>query len=124
MNSAILYITGAVCIGMAIFHLNFSKIFAWKTQLDKLSRVNRSIMIVMNYCLILLFILMAMFALYYQNELLDTTLGNAILLCFSLFWAARFLMQFIYFSVKHPLSILLALVFLILALGFLLPVLI
>jgi hypothetical protein len=78
---------------------------------------------VMNWCLIILFLTMAMFAFYFHNELLSSLLGNALLVSFGLFWLARFILQFVFFSMKHVLSKVLSLVFLVLSLGFILPVL-
>jgi hypothetical protein len=95
-----------------IFHLFFWRIFHWREDLENLSSVNRSIMQVLNLCLIFLFFVMAYACLFQSQEMLSTGLGRTLMVSLSLFWFLRAIEQVIFFGTKNAVSLGFILVFL------------
>lgn len=83
---------------LVIFHISFWKLemFNWKEELKKMSAVNSSIMQMFNVACIISIATMAYLTFFHAEELLTTSLGRAILGCFSIFWLARLAEQFIW----------------------------
>ncbi|EMK00533.1 MULTISPECIES: hypothetical protein [unclassified Leptospira] len=111
MDSEILIRSGAVFnLGFAVFHLFFWKLFEWKKESKRMSRANYAIIQIFNLCLILVFIAMGWISWFHSGELLGSALGKTVIFFFGLFWAARFLEQFIFLRVNrvmvHVLSVL------------------
>ncbi len=93
-----LLIGGAFNLFFALFHIGFWKLFKWKTELPKLSFINRGVMEVMNLCLIFLFLAGAFLMFFYRGELFATSLGSAVLIFWALFWFFRTIEQFVFFG--------------------------
>jgi hypothetical protein len=89
---------------LVIFHLLFWHIFDWNKELRSLSPVNRSIMPVINLSLTFVFVIFAYLSLRHTEEILNSPLGNSLLLFMALFWLARSLMQITFFKLRHWLS--------------------
>ncbi|MEO6039246.1 MAG: hypothetical protein ABIQ93_12610 [Saprospiraceae bacterium] len=87
---------GLYSLAMAVFHLYFWRLFRWKDQLYLLHPGNRAIVQILNVRLIYVFVCMAVLCFFYQQALLETGLGHAILVGCSLFWVGRTIEQFIY----------------------------
>jgi hypothetical protein len=102
---------GIFNIGFAVFHLLFWKVFHWKEDLAFLTSVNRSIMQILNLCLILLFLVMAYVSFFHTQEMLSTPLGNTLLAAFSLFWLLRMVEQIAFFRTRQTASLIITLVF-------------
>jgi hypothetical protein len=122
LNDMIIIASGIFSLAFAIFHLMFWRLFHWKKALAALKPVNRSIMQVMNLCLIFLFLMMAYISFFHGDELTHTNLGKAILSLFSFFWLLRMLEQIMFFGVKTGLSIILTLLFLLGSILYIIPV--
>ncbi len=114
---------GIFNLGFAAFHLFFWKIFHWKDDLASLTHINRSVMQILNLCLILLFLIMAYVSFLFPAELASTKLGRVLAASFSLFWFLRTTEQIIFFGVRRKISLALTLVFLAGGFLYLLPVL-
>lgn len=114
---ALIIIGGVYNLGFAIFHLFFWKVFRWKKDLASISRVNRSIVQILNLCLTFMILFMAYVSFFHIADLMTTALGSATLIAISLFWLFRMIEQLIFFSSKNRSSIYFTCVF---ALGFLL----
>ncbi len=101
INEYLLYAAGALNIVVAVFHLLFWKLFHWKTELKKTSSLNSAVMQVMNLRLIYLFLLTAFLCFFYTRDLVETRVGNAMLIGFSFLWLGRLVEQFIFFKLNH-----------------------
>lgn len=124
MNSfteAIIFVGGVYNLGFAIFHLMFWRLFRWKKDLASLTLINRSVMQILNLCLTFVFLVMAYVSFFHSPELIQTSLGKAILIAFSLFWFLRTVEQVVFFGVKNKVSIALTLVFLLGSVIYLVP---
>lgn len=117
-----IYICGLHSLLFAVFHMAFWRLFKWKTQLRKMSLVNRATMQVLNTRLIFIFLLFAFLCFVYPRELYATSLGQALLAGISLFWLGRLIEQFIFFRVNNAYTHLLTLLFFLGFILFLLPV--
>jgi hypothetical protein len=96
----------------AVFHLLFWRIFEWKHSLAGLTFINRQIVQILNGCLCVVFLAFTCFSLFYTRELLQTSLGHAMLLFMAGFWFIRMLLQIICFPPSNPLSMFFTLLFL------------
>jgi hypothetical protein len=120
-NELIIYCCGLYSLGFAIFHALFWKLFNWKTDLKKMSLVNRAIIQIANTRLIYVFIFVAFVCFFYTKELEASALGHAFLAGIALFWLGRMIEQFIFLKVKSKLVNILTVVFAIGTILFALP---
>ena len=92
---------GVASLGWLIFHLCFWRLFEWKTQLSRLSELNRSVMQVLNLCLSFVFAVFAAASLLYADDLLKPGLGRLWLAGMGLFWLLRLIEQPLFFGVSR-----------------------
>lgn len=104
-------IGGIYNVGMILFHLSFWRIFNWNEELGRVSFLNRAVMQVLNISLIFAFTIFAYISLVHTSELLDSPLGNSLLVLMALFWLARSVQQVLFFKLRHRLSWLFLLLF-------------
>lgn len=109
MESTLLSLGGLFILGFSIFHIFFEKIFRWKSDLQSLTYLNRQIMYLLNWCLTLIFVAFAYLSLFWQKELLDTSLGHFLIGFIAFFWFFRLVLQFVCFGFKNLKSNLFAL---------------
>ncbi len=64
----------------AIFDSFWPHLFAWKRTLSKLDDINRSLLYILSRLLVLLYLYVAFLSFFYQRELLETELGQSILI--------------------------------------------
>ena len=112
LSEVMILIGGFYNLGFAIFHLLFWRLFRWKRDLSSLTFINRSVMQILNLCLTFVFLLMAYISFFNTSELIQTNLGKALLVGFSLFWFLRMIEQVIFFGIRNSISIILTLIFL------------
>jgi len=91
---------GLHCLGFALFHLAFWRLFGWKHELAKLSAANRAIVQILNLRLIYVFVGMAVLSLAFTRELLDTRLGHVVLAFMAVFWLGRTIEQFVFLRIN------------------------
>lgn len=91
-------------VGFGLFHLGFWRLFSWRTELAKVSRVNRGVMQVLNLCLTYVFFAMGYIVYAHRQELPDTPLGRSLLAGIALFWILRLIQQAVFFDLRHPAS--------------------
>ena len=121
-KTILLTVCGVYSLGFAVFHAYFWRIFRWKNQLYLLHPANRAIVQILNMRLIYVFVCMAGLCFFFQQALLETSLGHAILAGCSLFWVGRTMEQFIYLRrIYHWVVHLLTAIFILGALLFALP---
>ena len=106
-------IGGLYHIGFLIFHAMFWKLFKWKHELLKLTRINGGIMQVLNLCLMFCFLVFAYVSLFHTSELITSGIGRALMLFMALFWMVRAIEQLLFFSSKRPVSLAMFVLFLI-----------
>lgn len=121
LSEVMILLGGVYNLGFAIFHLMFWRIFRWKKDLSRLTFINRSVMQILNLCLTFVFLLMAYISFFNTSELIQTNLGKALLVGFSLFWFLRMIEQIIFFGIRNLISIALTLVFLFGCVIYLIP---
>jgi hypothetical protein len=121
LSEGMILLGGFYNLGFAIFHLMFWRLFRWKRDLSSLTFINRSVMQILNLCLTFVFLLMAYISFFNTSELIQTNLGKALLVGFSLFWFLRMIEQIIFFGVRNLISIALTLVFLFGCVIYLIP---
>jgi len=119
--SEVILLGGFYNLGFAIFHLMFWRLFRWKRDLSSLTFINRSVMQILNLCLTFVFLLMAYISFFNASELIQTNLGKALLVGFSLFWFLRMIEQIIFFGIRNLISIALTLVLLFGCVIYLIP---
>jgi len=99
---------GIFNISFGILHLFFWKIFDWKHDLPKLSFYNRATVQILNLRMIYVFLSVGAILILFRQSIMDTTLGNVILVGILLFWLGRLIEQFIFLKEKSVKSISLA----------------
>jgi hypothetical protein len=114
MKPETLIVAGGLFSGaFAVFHLFFWKLFRWKTELAKLTALNRAIVQVLNLCLTYVFVVFAYISLAYPSELAASELGRTLLFLIAVFWYLRAIEQIFFFGLRKPLSVLFLVVFLV-----------
>ncbi|MCX5813756.1 MAG: hypothetical protein NT178_14595 [Proteobacteria bacterium] len=109
----VIKIGGFYNMGFLVFHAMFWKLFKWKNELPKLTRINGAVMQVLNLCLMFCFLLFGYISLFHTSELGTSNMGRALLLFIALFWLARVIEQLVFFSFRRPLSIAMTILFLL-----------
>lgn len=90
-----LKIVGIVLITLGLAHGVFSKHFNWKTDLAKLSLMNRQMFLVHSFFIGLVLVLMGSVSLFYTQALLQPApLSRLVLGGTVVFWACRWFIQF------------------------------
>ena len=114
MNAEALILAGGVFhVVFAVFHLFFWKLFRWRSELAKLTSLNRAIVQVLNLCLTFVFVVFAYVSLVHTSELLSTALGRSLTVLIAASWYLRALEQIVFFGLRRPLSVVFFLVFLV-----------
>ena len=114
-------VCGIFSIAFAVFHSLFWKLFNWKTDLKKLSIANRAVTQILNLRLIYVFLFVGFLCFWFPEELVETSLGNAVLIGCSLFWVGRLIEQFIFLRIHNWKVHLLSVLFLIGSILYLIP---
>lgn len=103
---------GVFDVVLAVFHLTFWRILRWDDELQRLGEVNRGVVQVLNLALTFLFAFIGGMLLLFPADLAATGLGRFLLLGMSAFWLVRAIYQPMFFTLRHPLSVVLLVVFL------------
>jgi hypothetical protein len=103
---------GALAAAFAVFHLCFWKLFRWRTDLAKLTSLNRAIVQVLNLTLTFVFVIFAWISFAHTDELLTTGLGRSLLRLIAALWYLRAVEQVVFFGLRKPLSLAFFVVFL------------
>lgn len=80
---------GAYHVALGVFHLAFWKLFRWREELPKLSRVNRGVVPVLNVMLSYVFFAVALMQLVHPELWAAGKLGRAALAVGAGFWLLR-----------------------------------
>ncbi|RAJ93186.1 hypothetical protein LX87_04698 [Larkinella arboricola] len=95
-----LNIVGGVCILLALLHAVFPSYFHWKQELKALSLLNRQLMYVHTFFIVLTVFFIGLLCLTAAKDLVTTRLGNRIALGLAIFWALRLWVQFFGYSAQ------------------------
>lgn len=112
MNEILVVAGGVYTVSLIVFHILFWHIFKWPKTLETLNSVNRSTMQVLNISITFIFFIFAYISFAHTSELLNTPLGNALLVLISCLWLFRAILQLVFYKLKHPASVGLTLYFL------------
>lgn len=96
---------GLFHLAFVVFHLTFWKLFRWRTELDKLTSLNRAVVQVLNLSLTFVFIIFSYISLMHASALLQTDLGRALTLAIAVFWYLRAIQQVVFFGLRKTLSV-------------------
>lgn len=112
-----------LCAG---FHLFKPRMLQWHKKLENIPDENKSVLSndlnLMNLCILLFWLILAVIPFFYAGEMLNTGIGKALLTAIVLFWVIRiFILQPVLAGFKSKSSILQSLFFLIGFLLFLIP---
>ena len=92
---------GVYTLAFAAFHLLFWRLFDWKTELRRLSFLNRAVMQVLNLSLTAAFVVFGTVSLAFPEALAAPGLGRTLLALMALFWLARAVEQVVFFKLRH-----------------------
>jgi hypothetical protein len=109
----VIKIGGFYNMGFLVFHAMFWKLFNWRNELPRLTRINGAVMQVLNLCLMFCFLLFGYISLFHTSELGTSSIGRVLLLSIALFWLIRAIEQLVFFSFRRPLSIAMTILFLL-----------
>ena len=93
-----LRIIGIALIILGLLHIIFPWYFNWKTELERLSLVNRQLMQVHTFFIAIVVLLIGLLCLSSAQEIIATPLGRTLSLGLAIFWTLRLLIQFFGFS--------------------------
>lgn len=96
----LIQIGGVLWVICFIFHVFFWPLFDWRNDLDSVMAVNKSIIQVLNLCLMLCFLIFAYISLAETDELLSSSLGKSLIAGMALFGIFRVVEQFIFFDLR------------------------
>ncbi|MCU7616816.1 hypothetical protein NZ698_06365 [Chryseobacterium sp. PBS4-4] len=95
-----LIIIGIIFTVLALIHIIFPKYFEWEKEFRSLSLINRQIMKVHTIFIAFTVFLMGLLLLTSSSELMETNLGEKIILGLAIFWTFRLVIQFFGYSSK------------------------
>ena len=101
----LIQIGGVYHLLCAVIHIFFPRMFQWEGNLKGLTPESRLIirqnLHIMNICLLLFWLMLAVIPFFFANVLLTTALGKTFLTCIVLFWTIRILvLQPVFVGVK------------------------
>ncbi|HEY0045772.1 MAG TPA: hypothetical protein VGB44_03575 [Flavobacterium sp.] len=91
-------IIGILLIALALLHVIFPKYFNWKEELQRISLINRQVMIIHTFFIAFVLLLMGLLCFTSADELVETPLGRKVALGLSIFWITRLVIQFVGYS--------------------------
>ncbi len=113
MNEILIIAGGFYTVALIIFHALFWRIFNWPETLMPLNYINRATMQVLNISITFVFFIFAYISFAHTHELINTQLGNSLLVLISCLWLFRAAQQVIFYKLKHKASVGLTFFFLI-----------
>lgn len=93
-------IAGWLFVPLGLAHLAFPKYFGWKKDLADLQLINRQMMEVHTFFIGLVVVLIGLLCITSSRDLIETSIGRRLSLGLAIFWGARLLIQFFWFSPK------------------------
>src|SRR4030042_6216502 len=105
----LLKIGGIYSILCAVSHVIFPKVFKWNVILQTIPDHIRPYvelnLYIMNWCLVIFWLILAYIALVHTSELMKPGLGRTLLASIVIFWVIRiFVLQTVYIGIQDPRS--------------------
>jgi len=91
---------GTLLIILAATHIFFPIYFNWKNELQRLSLINKQMMVIHTFFVALTVFLIGILCLTSAKELVETALGKTISAGCAVFWTCRLAIQFFGYSAK------------------------
>jgi len=89
LRKILVIIGGINFLLFGLFHLSFWYGLDWKNELIKLTEINSNVMQMLNIGISVFLLAFGFIMIFYRREILNSKLGSALLITFSLFWLAR-----------------------------------
>ena len=96
IRNILVIIGGINFLLFGLFHLSFWHGLDWKNELIKLTEINSNVMQMLNIGISVFLLSFGFIMLFYRREILNSALGKALLIIFSLFWFARLVGEFVF----------------------------
>ncbi|MEM7012187.1 MAG: hypothetical protein AAF585_11945 [Verrucomicrobiota bacterium] len=96
----LIQIIGWLFVPLGCAHIAFPKYFDWKKDLADLQLINRQMMEVHTFFIGLIVFLIGLLCITSSRELIETSFGRRLSLGLAIFWGARLLVQFFWYSPK------------------------
>ena len=96
--TTLISILGGILILLALVHIIFPRYFSWKEDFAQVSLINRQVMEVHTFFVALTVALMGILCVTSADMLLESPLGRRICMGMAIFWAARLITQFFWYS--------------------------
>ncbi|MBA4369468.1 MAG: hypothetical protein C0403_17720 [Desulfobacterium sp.] len=93
-----IYVGGMYHLCFALFDLSWPFIFNWRKTLANLDDLNKSILFILSRLNALLFVSFAYLEFFQIDELINSTIGNLVLLYIVIFWSIRAAMNLQFFG--------------------------
>ena len=108
-SDLLLKVGGVYNILCALLHVIFPKMFQWDKILESLPGDKRLVLRpslhIMNWCMAVIWVILAYIPLAHTSELLKPGLGRTLLASIVIFWVVRiFVLQPIYIGIKNRMS--------------------
>ncbi|MCL2290717.1 MAG: hypothetical protein FWC34_08470 [Bacteroidetes bacterium] len=94
IKNVLVIIGGINFLFFGLFHLTFWHGLNWGNELIKLTEINSNVMQMLNIGIVVFMLALGFIMLFYRKEILNSALGRALLIAFSLFWLARLVGEF------------------------------
>lgn len=93
----------------ALLHFGFPKMMDWQKRLAFIPEAQRPFvtqpLYIMNWCMAVLWIILALLPLFHAEQMLEPGIGRALLFCIVIFWIIRIcILQPVYMGFKEPVS--------------------
>jgi hypothetical protein len=126
LEKILLKIGGLYHFLCAVLHVFFPHVFKWGERIASLSGDNFMIinanLNIMNYCLLVFWVMLAYLPFFHTSELLETKVGKALLAFVVIFWCIRiFVLQTVFVGYNSSDSIILGSIFFVGMLLFAVP---
>jgi len=105
MNEKLIIAGGLYNIALIIFHILFWRIFKWPESLGSLNSINKATIQVLNISITFIFFTFSYISLAHTQDLLNTDLGNTLLVLMSCLWLFRAIQQVIFYKLNHITSV-------------------
>lgn len=96
----LIQIGGVLWLICFVFHVLFWRLFDWRRDLESVKKVNKSVIQVLNLCLMLCFLIFAYISLVETSELLNSSLGSSLIAGMALFGVFRVVEQIVFFDLR------------------------
>lgn len=95
-NKLLVTTGGLLLVILGAFHATFWELYDWDNELINLSQDNESLVQMMNICTICYLLLVGFILLICRSDIMDSRVGRLLMLSLSVFFAVRFILEFLF----------------------------